>query len=70
MTNERKLRRVRARNSQQKEKGHCFAAAFLSPHQNLPVLMRVCHHATEVEHPSVWQELGSECRFSVIQFLI
>lgn len=23
--------------------------------------MRVCQHATEVEHPSIWQELVSEC---------
>lgn len=41
MTNERKLRRVRVRNSQQKEKGHCFAVAPPSPHQNLNVLMCV-----------------------------
>lgn len=33
-------------------------------HQNLPTLMRVCQHITEVEHPSVWQELISECVFS------
>lgn len=33
-------------------------------HQNLPALMRVCQHVAEVEHPSVWQEVVSECVFS------
>lgn len=38
-------------------------------HQKLPVLMWVCQHVTEVEHPSVWQELVSECVLSPKQSL-
>lgn len=38
-------------------------------HQNLPVLMLVCQHVTEVEHPSVWHELVSECVFRPKQSL-
>lgn len=38
-------------------------------HQNLPVLMQACQHVTEVEHPSVWQELVSEYVFSPKQSL-
>lgn len=35
---------------------------------NLPVLMWVCQHVTEVEHPSVWQEVVSECVSNPKQF--